>query len=164
MKSIAIFPGSFDPITLGHQDIVNRALTIFDCIIIGLAPSIKKRPFLSIKDRISLINKIYIKNSNIKIIKINELIIDFAKKNCVNFLIRGIRNNIDLIYEQELNQINYTLSNNIETIFFLAKPKYQIISSTLIKEILLHKGNIKLFVDQRIILMLKDIIKNNKLI
>ena len=143
---IGLFPGSFDPFTKGHEDIVKQALNLFDKILIGISKNSTKNNFFSLEKRIEKINLLYKKNNRVSVHCYEGLTIDFCKKKNVNFLIRGIRNGIDLIYEKDIANSNRELDNNVETVFFISSPIYSHISSKIVREIIKNNGDISKFV------------------
>ncbi|CAL4325947.1 Phosphopantetheine adenylyltransferase [Buchnera aphidicola (Protaphis terricola)] len=167
MKKTAIYPGTFDPITYGHLDIINRATKIFDNIIIAIsANNLNKKNIFSLKERIKL-TKLATKNfKNIKkIIGFNDLLANLAKKENTNILIRGIRTIFDFDYEIKLASINKEIYPELDSIFLLSSKKVSFISSSFIKEIAKYKGNITPYLPKEICLeLLKKINKNNRVI
>ncbi|WDI78751.1 pantetheine-phosphate adenylyltransferase [Candidatus Purcelliella pentastirinorum] len=158
----AIYPGTFDPITLGHINIIKRSIKIFDKIIIAIAKNQNKNTLFNLQERIKLTKKATNKIKNLKIIGFNNLIIDCVKKYKTNILIRGLRNINDFIKEQQMAYINKNLSPKLENIFLMSSKKFNYISSSLIKEIIKLKGDMKNFIPK---IIYKDIINklNNKL-
>lgn len=144
--NIAIFPGSFDPITNGHLDIIEKSSNIFDKVIVAVSYNSNKKSFLPIETRVDLIKKSIKNYNNVEIDSFEGLTVNYAKLKNSKILIRGLRNSIDFEYEQQLANINKNLNSNIETVFFLTKPEYSSISSSAIKEIYLNKGDISNFV------------------
>ena len=151
----AVFPGSFDPITLGHIDIIHQGLELFKTIVIGIGINESKDYMFHIDHRKDFINSIFKKNKRIVIKKYAGLTVDFCKKEKANYIIRGIRNTIDLEYEKTISLANHELNQNVNTIFFPAKKEHTFISSTIVREIILNKGdlmkNLKYFVPTTII-------------
>ncbi|MDC3153556.1 pantetheine-phosphate adenylyltransferase [Bacteroidota bacterium] len=145
-----LFPGSFDPFTKGHEDIVKQSLNLFDKIIIAISKNSTKNNFFSLEKRIEKINLLYKKNNRISVNYYEGLTIDFCKKENINFLIRGIRNEIDFTYEKDIANANRELDNNIETIFFISSPSYSHISSKIVREIIKNNGDISKFVSYSI--------------
>ena len=143
---VAIYPGSFDPITFGHMDIIDRASGLFDKIIIAIAKSETKNPLFSLEDRIKLANTIYKDNDKVDVIGFpRQLTVDVAKEHNACAIIRGLRAVSDFEYEFQLAGMNRKLNNNIETIFLMSDVENQIISSRFVKEIAELKGNLKKF-------------------
>lgn len=145
----ALYPGSFDPPTLGHLDIIRRASMLFDTLLIGIAKNSEKKPMLTIEKRVEFLKRIAKPFSNVEIVVIEGLTTDFAKKENVSCLIRCIRSSLDYEHELSLAHMNHSLSE-IETLFISANPNYSHIDSTKIKEIISQKGPIKSFVPDTI--------------
>ena len=143
----AVFPGSFDPFTLGHLDILKRSLLLFDEIIVG--KNIDKQTMFSEKQRISFIEKCFKNEPKIKVESYDGLTIDFCKKLGANFIVRGIRNNGDFEFEKAIARTNRKLSK-IETVFLLTSTQTSFISSTIVRELILNKGNYKLLVPESV--------------
>ena len=133
MERIALFPGSFNPFTIGHENIVNRSLAMFDKVIIGIGINSEKSNDNAPKNLEEIENK-YKNEPRVKVITYNTLTADVVKKENATCIIRGIRNDVDLKYESEIAQVNYTLFN-VETIFLLASPELKEISSSLVREL-----------------------------
>lgn len=143
---IAIYPGSFDPITNGHLDILNNASNIFDKVIIAVANNSSKKSFLSVDERVKLIKESIKNIKNVEVDAFEGLTVEYAKKKNANVLIRGLRAVSDFEFEMQLSQTNSALCEDIKTVFLTTKPEYNFISSSTIKEILLNKGDISKFV------------------
>ena len=141
----AVFPGSFDPITIGHIDIINKGLQIFDELIIGIGENNDKKYMFSLEKRFEIIKSIFAKQNNVKVQTYKGLTVDFCKKNNSNFIIRGLRNPSDFEYEKTIAQTNTDISN-IETVFFLATKENLNISSSVVRELIKNKGNYQLFI------------------
>ena len=152
----AIFPGSFDPFTLGHLDIVRKSEKIFDKIIIGIGENDSKKPLLSVEKRKKIIKQIFIKNDKIVVKDYNCLTVEFCKINNIGFIIRGLRNSTDFQKEKELALMNETLDKSITTLFLPCSKENSIISSSLVKELILKKGEFNRFVPKEIIDELKS--------
>jgi len=140
MKKNAVFAGTFDPFTIGHQDIVNRALPIFDKIIIAIGENDEKKTLFSLTERINIIKNSFVNHEKIIIETYTGLTGEFCKKNDAQYLIRGIRNATDFQYENDLAQANKEIFN-LETVFFTTSPTLSHISSTLVRELFKNKGN-----------------------
>ena len=150
IMTIALFAGSFDPITNGHIDVLNQALKVFDKVIIVVGYNSEKQSFLSVEDRVELI-KACVKNySNVEVESYNGLTVNYAKTAGAEFLIRGIRSTADYEYEIEMAQINKELNPEIQTIFFMPNIKNKIISSSMIRELISHKADISDFVPEEV--------------
>lgn len=149
---VAVFPGSFDPITLGHYDIIIRSLFLFDKIIIGITNNYSKKHMFSIDLRKKWIKKTFSSYSNINVESYKGLTISFCKKKSANFIIRSLRNSFDLEFEKVFTSVNnlININNKIETIFFLSSLKNSFISSSIVREIILNKGNYKTLVPKAV--------------
>ena len=160
MKKTAIYPGTFDPITYGHIDVIQKSLKIFDKIIVAISNYNQKNNLFSIDERIDIVNKalfsdLRLNKNKIKVISFDSLTTDLCKKYKSNIILRGLRAVSDFEYEFQLAGMNRKLNNNIETIFLMSDVKNQIISSRLIKEIADLNGDIKKFTTKRTIHSLK---------
>lgn len=145
----AIFPGYFDPFTLGHLDILKRSLLLFDEIIVGVGKNINKKTMFSEKQRVSFIKDCFKNESRIKVESYDGLTIDFCKKNDANFIVRGIRNNGDFEFEKAIARTNRKLSK-IETVFLLTSAKTSFISSGIVRELITNNGDYKLLVPKSV--------------
>ena len=142
----ALFPGSFDPFTIGHESIVKRALHLFDEIIIAIGYNSEKKGFFSVDNRIKIIQEIFEDENRIKVEKYNMLTVDFCKEKNINFILRGLRTASDFEYERAIAQMNRFMENDIETIFLLTEAKHTPISSTILREILKYDGDVCEFI------------------
>ena len=138
----AVFPGSFDPITLGHVDIIKRATKIFDEIIVAIGINNEKKYLFSNDVRIKFIEDTFIKEPKIKVKKYKGLTINFCKKNNINTILRGVRNPSDFEFEKAIAHTNYKLSG-VETVFLITNPEFSYISSSIVREIIENNGNYK---------------------
>ena len=145
-KKIAVFPGSFSPYTLGHKYIIDKALPLFDKIIIAVGTNSEKKYFFSEEQRLKWIKDLYQNEPKIEIKTYDGLTVDFCRINNAQFILRGLRNSKDFNYEKEIAQINQTLENSIETIFIITSKEYSHISSTLVREVAKYGGDISKFV------------------
>jgi len=143
---IALFPGSFDPITIAHVDILERSLPLFDKIIIGIGLNSSKQSFLSPEQREEMVRIIFAKNPKVEVQTYEGLTVDFCRKVNAKYMVRGIRSASDFEYERAIAQINQTMMPEVETILLLSKPEYSAISSTIVRDILRNKGNVSPFV------------------
>ena len=143
---IAIYPGSFDPITYGHLDILKNAAEIFDKVIIAVAHNGVKTGFLTVDERVELIKQSVKGLDNVEVDSFEGLTVEYAKKHGANVLIRGLRAVSDFEFEMQLSQTNSALCDEIKTVFLTTKPKYNFISSSTIKEIYQNNGDISKFV------------------
>ncbi len=145
MKRICLFPGTFDPVTLGHTDIIDRALPLFDKLYIGLGRNSNKIAMFSEEQRLGWIKEIYKNNPKIEVLAYDGLTVDCCKKVGANFILRGIRYVNDFEYEKAIADMNRSLENNVETIFLTCLPKYTSIASTLIRDVIRNGGNVAQF-------------------
>ncbi len=141
-NKVAIFPGSFDPITKGHEDIVLRSLDLFDEIIVAIGVNDKKQTLFPIEKRIEFIEQTFVTKPKISVDTYSGLTVDFCKKVNANFILRGIRNTQDFEYEKVISQVNRKLAPEVETIFLLTSPELSAISSTIVREIYNHQGDV----------------------
>jgi len=142
----AIFPGSFDPITLGHKNIIEKALLLFDKIVIGIGENDSKNNLLTIRKRILLLEKCFNKNPKIEILTYQGLTIDFCIKENIKFIIRGVRDCIDFEYEKKMSFMNEDLNNTITTFLIPCSKEFSGVSSTLIKSLIQNNGNYSKFI------------------
>ena len=161
MKKVAIYPGTFDPITFGHIDVIKKSLKLFDELVIGLSDGNNKNYLFNADERVEIVHKalfsdLKLNKKKIKIIKFSSLTTDLCKKYKSNIILRGLRAVSDFEYEFQLAGMNRKLNANIETIFLMSDVENQIISSKFVKEIIRLKGDIKKFTTKSTIKSLKD--------
>jgi len=144
-KRKAVFPGSFDPITTGHVDLVKRALPLFDEIIIAIGINSQKQTLFSVEDRKKWIEKVFEGEPKIKVDVFEGLTVHFCKKVDAHYLLRGLRNASDFDYEKTISQLNHIVGDDVETLFLISKPEFSHISSTIVREIIKGKGNARPF-------------------
>ncbi len=154
-EKIAVYPGSFDPITLGHVDVLRDGAEMFDKVIIAIAHNPEKKGFLSVDERIQLIKDSITDLDNVEVDAFVGLTIDYAKEKGADFLLRGLRAVSDFEYELQLSQNNRTLCDDIKTVFLMTRPEYSFISSSVVKDILLNGGDISQFVPEPVSKYLK---------
>ncbi|MBY0536357.1 MAG: pantetheine-phosphate adenylyltransferase [Chitinophagaceae bacterium] len=148
MERICLFPGTFDPVTLGHTDIINRALPLFDKIIVGIGLNSAKTPMFSPEQRLQWIEDIYKNEPKVSGGVYEGLTIDFCKKIGARFILRGIRYVSDFEYEKTIADANRTLDRNIETIFLTGEPKYTSVASTIVRDIIKNGGDASPFLPE----------------
>lgn len=150
MEKIAVFPGSFDPITLGHVDLVHRALPIFDKIIIAIGENNQKKSLFSLEQRITWLKRVFEQTERVEVGFFENLTADYCKKIGATYLLRGLRNASDFDYEKTISQLNYIIGNGLETFFLISRPAYSHISSTIVREIIKGGGNASPFIPEAI--------------
>ncbi|WP_305369991.1 pantetheine-phosphate adenylyltransferase [Photobacterium leiognathi] len=147
MTTRVIYPGTFDPITNGHLDLIERAAAMFDHVIVGVAFNPSKKPLFDLNERVELASKITAHLNNVEIVGFSGLLVDFAKEHNANILVRGLRAVSDFEYEFQLANMNRRLMPELETVFLTPAEENSFISSTIVKEVALHKGDVSQFVD-----------------
>lgn len=150
MSRICLFPGTFDPVTLGHVDIINRAIPLFDKIIVGIGINTAKAPMFSAEQRLDWINDIYKDEEKVEGAIYEGLTINYCKVIGANFILRGIRYVSDFEYEKTIADANRTLDKSIETIFLTGEPKYTSVASTIVRDIIKNKGNASPFLPESV--------------
>jgi len=142
----AIYPGTFDPVTNGHSDLIVRASQLFSEVIIGVASNPSKQPCFNLKQRVDMLEQVTQHLTNVTVVGFSGLLVDFAKQNQAKVLIRGLRAASDFEYELQLANMNRRLSPELESVFLTPPEENSFISSTLVKEVALHQGDISQFV------------------
>lgn len=150
MERIAVFPGSFDPLTLGHVDIIKRGLSVFDRIIIGIGNNAEKKYMFPISEREKWIKKTFENVSRVEVKTYHGLTVDFCKKVNAGFILRGLRNSADFEFEKAIAHMNAAISENIETVFVLSDLKFGALSSSIIRDIIRNGGNPSEFLPEAI--------------
>lgn len=150
----ALFPGSFDPLTIAHADILKRALPLFDKIVVGIGLNSSKQSFLSAEVRQQIVETVFKDFKQVEVQCYEGLTVDFCRKVEATYMIRGIRSVGDFEYERAISQINQTMMPEVETIFILSKPQYSAISSTIVRDILRNNGDVSPFLPQEAIAFL----------
>jgi len=151
MKKIAVFPGSFDPVTLGHVSIINRAVKLFDTIIIGIGINSEKKSMYSLEQRIKWIDEIFKSEPKIIVDSYTGLTIDYCHDKNAKYILRGLRTAADFEFERGIGQVNSMLDNNIETVFFLTEAKYTPISSSIVRDVIRNGGDVSGMVPNEVI-------------
>lgn len=147
MSQRAIYPGTFDPMTKGHVDLIERACKLFDSVVIAVAASEAKKPLFTLEERIDIAEKIFHDNDKVEIVGFSGLLVDLAKDNDAKILIRGLRVVADFEYEFQLANMNRAMMPELESVFLTPKEQYSYISSSLVKEICKMGGDVSEFVD-----------------
>ena len=150
MTKTAIFPGSFSPFTVGHQSVVDRALPLFDKIIISIGINSEKNQYFSIEERLQWIKDVYGNNPKIEIKFYEGLTVDFCKKENANYILRGLRDSHDFKFEKGIAQMNKDLNKEVETIFIITPPQISHISSSIIRDIIKNGGDVSKFIPKEI--------------
>jgi pantetheine-phosphate adenylyltransferase len=143
---IAVFPGTFDPITRGHEDIVRRAAEMFDRVIIAMGRNTKKQSLFPLEERLAWIREIFKDDPRIEVDTYDELTVEYCRRKGANFIVRGLRTSGDFEYEAHLAQVNRKLDSSIETIFIITSPELSNISSTVVRDIIIYGGDYTPFV------------------
>ncbi|MBS0027416.1 pantetheine-phosphate adenylyltransferase [Chitinophaga sp. 22321] len=152
-----LFPGTFDPITLGHTDVIDRALDLFDRMVIGIGVNSNKTPMFALEERMAWIREIYKDDPRVEVATYSGLTVDFCKKLDARFILRGIRSIGDFEYEKAIADMNRTVSTGIETIFLTTVPQYSSIASTLVRDIYRYGGDVSSFLPAAVLEGIKHI-------
>ena len=145
---IGIYPGSFDPFTNGHLDIVQRARSLFDSLIVAVAVNSSKKPLFSVEERLDLISRVLHQLPGVRVSRFHGLLVEFARKENATAIVRGLRAVSDFDYELAMSQINREMAPRVETVFLLTSKEYSFLSSSLVKEIALYSGNLQPYVPE----------------
>ena len=151
MARICLFPGTFDPITRGHVDIIDRAVSLFDKLVIGIGINSAKQPMFSLEQRSEWMRNIFKDEPRVEVVGYEGLTIDFCKKIHAQYILRGIRSIGDFEYEKAIADMNRMLSPDIETIFLTCAPEYSTISSTLVRDVIRNSGKVDMFVPKEVV-------------
>jgi len=152
MQKIAVFPGSFDPFTKGHENVISRALPLFDKIIIAIGHNSEKKSFFTLDQRLKMIGKLYQDEPRVVLDYYEGLTVDYCKKAGAQYLLRGLRTAADFEYERAIAQINRKMNPGVETVFILAVPEFTPVNSTIIREILKYGGDASQFLPDRMVI------------
>ena len=148
----AIYPGSFDPVTLGHLDLIQRSSKMFDEVIVCILNNAsKKSPLFSIEERVKMLGDVTAGYTNVTVASSEGLLVDFAKENGVNIIVRGLRGTTDFDFELQMAQANKTISSDIDTVFLATDPRYSFISSSMVKEIASYDKSVAGFVPEQVL-------------
>ena len=145
-RKIAVFPGSFDPFTRGHESVVNKALGLFDEIVIGIGENASKNYLFNLNQRMGFIKKVFASEPKIKVVSYSGLTVDLCKSLGAQYILRGLRNSADFGFERSIAHMNLAMNPHVETVFLLTEPELSAISSTIIREIIKSNGNVQAFV------------------
>ncbi|MFN2437955.1 MAG: pantetheine-phosphate adenylyltransferase [Chitinophagaceae bacterium] len=155
MNRICLFPGTFDPVTFGHVDIVNRALPLFDKLFIGIGINVNKTPMFSAEQRRQWFTEIFKNEPKIGVLAYEGLTVDCCKKVSANYVLRGIRYVSDFEYEKAIADMNRSLDENIETVFLTCLPQYTSVASTLVRDVIRNGGDVSQFVPEIVLKTIK---------
>ncbi|SDH14293.1 pantetheine-phosphate adenylyltransferase [Chitinophaga filiformis] len=155
MKRICLFPGTFDPITLGHTDVIDRSLDLFDEIVVGIGVNSAKTPMFSLEQRMQWIRDIYSHTPKVKVISYEGLTIKSCKEVGAQFILRGIRSIGDFEYEKAIADVNRMMDSSIETIFLSCSPRYSTLASSLVRDVLKYGGDASRLLPENILRELK---------
>ncbi|MGB4904125.1 MAG: pantetheine-phosphate adenylyltransferase [Saprospiraceae bacterium] len=154
--NIAVFPGSFDPITIGHYDLIKRAMPLFDKIIVAVGTNSTKSSLFPLEERLGWLKIVFKDYPKISIDHFEGLTAHYCIKVHANFLIRGLRNSSDFDYEKTISQVNQIISEGIETVFLISNPQYSHISSTIVREVIKGNGNVEPFLPKGVVILMKE--------
>ena len=146
MKKVAVFPGSFDPFTIGHEAIIRRALSLFDEIIIAVGANALKKNFYPLETRKEMITRVFKNEPRVRVDHYEGLTVDYCKKNGAGYLLRGLRTSADFEFERAIGQVNKSMAPNIESVFLLTVPEHSFINSTIVRDIIRNGGDASKFV------------------
>jgi len=152
MQKIAVFPGSFDPFTKGHENVISRALPLFDKLYVAIGHNSEKKSFFTLEQRLTMIGNLYKDEPRIILDYYEGLTVDYCKKTGAQYLLRGLRTAADFEYERAIAQINRKMNPSVETIFILAVPEYTPVNSTIIREILKYGGDASQFLPDKMVI------------
>ncbi|MBN2174869.1 MAG: pantetheine-phosphate adenylyltransferase [Bacteroidales bacterium] len=150
MTRIAVFPGSFDPITIGHVSIINRAVSLFDELVIAIGLNAEKKSFFPVEARLKWIENTFKSNPKIKVVQYEGLTVDLCKKLNSKYILRGLRTSADFEFERSIGQVNKKLFPDIETIFFLSLPEHNSLNSSIVRDVVRHGGDARSFVPKEV--------------
>lgn len=150
MKRIAVFPGSFDPITKGHESVVRRALPLFDQIIVAIGVNSEKKHMFSLEQRIEWIKGTFKDCGTVSVMHYTGLTVDFCRQVEAGYILRGLRTSADFEFESGIGHMNRHMVPEVETIFFLAEPEYTSLNSSIVREIIRYGGDVSAFVPQAV--------------
>ena len=157
MPVIAVYPGTFDPITNGHTDLVQRASRLFDHVIVAIAANPAKAPLFDLEQRVAMARTVLADINNVEVCGFSDLLVDYATQKNANVILRGLRAVSDFEYEMQLASMNRRLNTSIETVFLTPSEETSFISASLVKEIALHGGNVSQFVHEAVVAELEKI-------
>ncbi len=145
MEKTAVFPGSFDPFTIGHESIVRRGLQLFDKIIVAIGTNTEKAAYFPLETRLGWIRKVFEDEPRIEVMSYNSLTVDFCRRVKARFLLRGLRTAADFEYERAIAQVNHAMEKDVEVVFLLTLPEHTFINSSLVREVIKYGGDASKF-------------------
>jgi pantetheine-phosphate adenylyltransferase len=152
MEKIAVFPGSFDPFTKGHENVITRSFPLFDRIIVAIGRNTQKQTFFTIDQRLKMISRLYEKEPKVSVDIYDGLTVDFCRQVGANYLLRGLRTAADFEYERAIAQVNRKMNPDVETVFLLTVPEFTPINSSIIREILRFGGDVSQFLPDKMVI------------
>ncbi|MCX6281912.1 MAG: pantetheine-phosphate adenylyltransferase [Bacteroidetes bacterium] len=155
MERIAVFPGSFDPVTKGHESIIRRSVNLFDKLIIALGENSGKQSYFSLEERLGWLNELFAGEQKIEIARYDGLTVEFCRKKGAKYILRGLRTSADFEFERGIGQMNKMMVPDIETVFLLCEPEYASLSSSIVRDILRNGGDVNRFIPAGITLTRK---------
>jgi len=150
MTKVAVFPGSFDPFTVGHESVVLRALSLFDKIIIAVGYNANKKSLFSIEQRLAIIRKVFENEPRIEVISFEGLTVDLCRRINVLYILRGLRTSDDFEYERAVGQVNKAMNPEVESVYLLTAPEHSFVNSSVVREIIMHNGDPSQFIPKSI--------------
>lgn len=148
--AVAVYPGSFDPVTLGHFDIIERTAKIMDRVIVGVLNNNSKTPLFSVEERVNMLKSVTVGLPNVEVQSFEGLLVDFVRENQADVIVRGLRATTDFEYELQMSQTNRVIAPEIDTLFMTTNLKYSYLSSSIVKEIAMYQGDIQAFLHPEI--------------
>lgn len=150
MEKVAVFPGTFDPFTVGHEALVKRSLNLFDKVIVAVGKNLSKKTLFSIEQRLAMVNEVFADEHCVEVVGYEGLTVDFCHKVGAQYLLRGLRTAADFEYERAIGQINKAMRPEIETVFMLTSPEHTPVNSTIVRDIIINKGDASKFLPKAI--------------
>lgn len=150
MSKIAVFPGTFDPFTNGHKDIVEKGLNLFDHVIVAIGINALKKRMFTLEQRIRWIEDVFQENDRVSVASYEGLTIDFCQENNAGFLLRGLRSITDFEYERQIALVNSDMNRDVQSVFIMSEQKHSIVSSSIVRDIILHKGDYSRFLPEEV--------------
>ena len=157
--SVAVYPGSFDPVTLGHLDIIERSAKIMDKVIVGVLKNNSKTPLFSVEERVNMLKNITKDMPNVEVSSFDGLLVDFVQQQKADVIVRGLRAITDFEYELQMSQTNRVMAPEIDTLFLTTSLKYSYLSSSMVKEIAMYQGDISAFLPPEVAELVREKVK-----